>query len=481
MLLYRIGNIGANMAGGVPKFDETNYPNPARFIKELHELNAHFSVSVWENLDKNSDIGKNYVAKNLFIPNSPWVDVLNPLARDTHWDALNQNLFAFGVDSWWMDATEPENDGLKGKDTYLGLGDFYRLTYPLFVSQAVYEGQRKASSEKRVCILTRSAFLGQQKYGIINWSGDIGATWDTYKRQIVAGLNYTITGLPYWTTDIGGFFRPGTSQYTDEKYQELLTRWYQWGAFNPIFRIHGFQSETEPWKYGQKVENNMRKMLTLRYRLLPYIYSNAWQITKNRSTIMRPLAMDFLGDTTALNHQYEYMFGKAFLVAPITEPDVKKWKIYLPKTSAWYDFWTGDRYTGGQNVERETTLDIIPLYIKAGSILPVGPELQYAIEKKWDNLEIRVYEGASGEFTLYEDENDNYDYEKGICSTITFNWNDTKKVLTISDRKGSFPGMLTGRKFTIVKVISGNGIGMDVVEKYTKVIDYKGMKVIVKL
>jgi alpha-D-xyloside xylohydrolase len=466
---------------GVPKFDETNYPNPARFIKELHELNAHFSVSVWENLDKNSDIGKNYVAKNLFIPNSPWVDVLNPLARDTHWDALNQNLFAFGVDSWWMDATEPENDGLKGKDTYLGLGDFYRLTYPLFVSQAVYEGQRKASSEKRVCILTRSAFLGQQKYGIINWSGDIGATWDTYKRQIVAGLNYTITGLPYWTTDIGGFFRPGTSQYTDEKYQELLTRWYQWGAFNPIFRIHGFQSETEPWKYGQKVENNMRKMLTLRYRLLPYIYSNAWQITKNRSTIMRPLAMDFLGDTTALNHQYEYMFGKAFLVAPITEPDVKKWKIYLPKTSAWYDFWTGDRYTGGQNVERETTLDIIPLYIKAGSILPVGPELQYAIEKKWDNLEIRVYEGASGEFTLYEDENDNYDYEKGICSTITFNWNDTKKVLTISDRKGSFPGMLTGRKFTIVKVISGNGIGMDVVEKYTKVIDYKGMKVIVKL
>ncbi|MGA2406391.1 MAG: TIM-barrel domain-containing protein [Bacteroidales bacterium] len=466
---------------GVPKFDETNYSNPTGFIKELHDLNAHFSISVWENLDKKSDIGKEYVAKNLYIPNSPWVDVFNPLARETHWNALNQNLFTFGVDSWWMDATEPENDALKGKDTYLGLGDFYRLAYPLFVSQAVYEGQRKTSSAKRVCILTRSAFLGQQKYGIINWSGDIGGTWDTYKRQIVAGLNYTITGLPYWTTDIGGFFRPGKSQYTDEKYQELLTRWYQWGAFNPIFRIHGFQSETEPWKFGQQVEDNMRKMLDLRYRLLPYIYSNAWQITKNRSTIMRPLAMDFLGDTTALNHQYEYMFGKAFLVAPITEPDVKKWKIYLPKTSAWYDFWTGDRYTGGQNVERETTLDIIPLYIKAGSILPVGPELQYAIEKKWDNLEIRVYEGASGEFTLYEDENDNYDYEKGICSTITFNWNDTKKVLTISDRKGSFPGMLTGRKFTIVKVISGNGIGMDVVEKYTKVIDYKGMKVIVKL
>jgi len=466
---------------GVPKFDETNYPNPAGFIKELHDLNAHFSVSVWENLSKDSEIGKGYVAKNLFIPNSVWVDVLNPLGRETHWNALNENLFSQGVDSWWMDATEPENDGLKGKMTHLGLGDFYRLTYPLFVSQAIYEGQRKTSEDKRVCILTRSAFLGQQRYGVINWSGDIGGNWDTYKRQIVAGLNYTITGLPYWTTDIGGFFRPGQTQYTDEKYQELLTRWFQWGAFNPIFRIHGYQTETEPWKYGQTVEDNMRKMLDLRYRLLPYIYSEAWQVTKNNSTMMRPMVMDFNGDADVVKQPYQYMFGKAFLVAPITESGVKEWSIYLPKAVTWYDFWTGKKLSGGQAVNKEIQLDIIPLYIKAGSILPVGPKVQYATEKKWNNLEIRIYEGANGEFTLYEDESDNYNYEKGAFSTITFSWNDAKKVLTISDRKGSFPGMLAERNFNIVRVAKNKGIGMGKIEKFDNEASYNGKKVEIKL
>ncbi len=466
---------------GVPKFDEINYANPAGFIKELHDLNAHFSISIWSNPDKNSEIGQEYVKKNLYIPDTPWLDYFNPLTRETYWNTLKENLFTYGVDSWWMDATEPENDALKGAKTYIGLGDFYRLTYPLMVSQAVYEGQRKTTSDKRVCILTRSAFSGQQRYGTINWSGDIGGNWDAYRRQIVAGLNYSVTGLPYWTTDIGGFFRPGKSQYTDVKYQELLTRWYQWGVFNPIFRIHGFQTETEPWKYGQTVEDNMRKMMNLRYRLLPYIYSEAWQVTKNGSTIMRPLVMDFYDDTAALNQPYEYMFGKAFLIAPVTEPDVKKWKIYLPETSSWYDFWTGDKYSGGQTIEKETPSDIIPLYIKAGSILPIGPELQYTTEKKWDNLEIRIYEGAVGEFTLYEDENDNYNYEKGIYSTISFNWNDAKKTLTIFDRKGSFPGMLKERKFNIVLVTKNTGMGTGITEKFDNVVTYKGKKVVIKL
>ena len=374
---------------GVPIFDETNYSNPAGFIKEIHDLNAHFNISIWSNPDRNSATGKDYVANNLYIPGSKWLDYFNPVTRETYWNTLRDNLFTYGVDSWWMDATEPENDALKGEETYLGPGDFYRLTYPLFVSQAVYEGQRKTSSDKRVCILTRSAFPGQHRYGIINWSGDIGGTWDAYKRQIVAGLNYTITGLPYWTTDIGGFFRSGKSQYTDEKYHELLIRWYQWGAFNPIFRIHGYQSETEPWNYGQEVENNMRKMLNLRYRLLPYIYSEAYKVTKNGSTMMRPLVMDFIEDTTAIKQPYQYMFGKAFLVAPVTEPDVKEWKIYLPKEAEWYDFWTGEKYTGGQTVNKETPIDIIPLFVKAGSIVPFGPEVQFATEKKWDNLEIQ--------------------------------------------------------------------------------------------
>ncbi|HLP04403.1 MAG TPA: TIM-barrel domain-containing protein [Paludibacter sp.] len=461
---------------GVPKFDETNYPNPEGFIKELHDLNAHFNISVWENLNQQSEIGKEYVAKKLFIPNSPWVDVFNPLARKTHWDVLNKNLFSTGVDSWWMDAVEPENDALHGKNTYLGLGDFYRLTYPLFVSRAVYEGQRATTSDKRVCILTRSAYLGQQRYGVINWSGDIGGTWDVYKRQIVAGLNYTITGMPYWTTDIGGFFRPGNAQYTDEKYHELLTRWFQWGTFNPVFRIHGYQSETEPWKYGQKVENNMRKMLDLRYRLLPYIYSNAWSVSKNGSTIMRPLVMDFREDAVAVSQPYEYMFGKSVLVAPVTEAGVNEWKVYLPKGADWYDFWTGKKVNGGQTVQKEVSLDIIPLYLKAGSILPLGSKVQYATQKKWDRLEIRIYEGANGEFTLYEDENDNYNYEKGSCSTISFFWDEKQKTLTIGKRSGNFTGMLQSREFNIVLVSENKGLA----PAPEKSIKYTGDKITVK-
>jgi alpha-D-xyloside xylohydrolase len=470
-----------NSGWGVPKFDETNYPNPAGFIKEIHDLNAHFNISIWSNPDKNSEIGKEYVAKNRFIPNTKWLDYFNPETRKEYWNTLNDNMFVHGVDSWWMDAVEPENDALKGEKTYLGVGDFYRLTYPLMVSQAVYEGQRATSSDKRVCILSRSAFSGQQRYGIINWSGDIGSTWDVYRNQIVAGLNFAITGLPYWTTDIGGFFRSGKSQYTDEKYHELLTRWYQWGAFNPIFRMHGYQSETEPWKYGQTVEDNMKKMLDLRYRLLPYIYAEAWQVTKYGSTMMRPLIMDFNGDTAALNQEFEYMFGKSLLVAPITEPNVSEWDVYLPQSTPWYDLWTGKYYDGNQTIKTSAPLDQIPVFVKAGSIIPVGPKVQFAAEKKWDNIEIRVYAGANGQFTLYEDEFDNYNYEKGSYSTIIFTWNDKKKTLTISDQKGSFPDMLSERKFNIMLVSESRGIGIDVVEKYDKEMIYTGKNTVVKL
>ena len=465
---------------GVPQFDAANYPNPSGFIGKLHDLDAHFCISIWSNPDKNSEIGKEYVAKKRFIPNTKWLDYFNPETRKEYWNTLKENLFDYGVDSWWMDATEPENDALKGELTYAGSGDFYRLTYPYFVSKSVYEGQREASVNKRVCILTRSAFLGQQRFGIINWSGDIGGNWDTYKRQIVAGLNYSITGMPYWTTDIGGFFRPGQSQYTDQKYHELLTRWFQWGAFNPVFRIHGFMSETEPWKYGQTVEDNMRKMLNLRYSLMPYIYSDAWQITHDGSTMMRPLVMDFRDDTDAVDKPYEYMFGKAFLVAPVTEAGISEWNVYLPGSTNWYDFWTGKQYTGGQTIETDAPLDKIPLFVKAGSILPIGPKVQYASEKKWDNLEIRIYEGNDGRFTLYEDEGDNYNYENGVYSTITFSWNDTGKTLTIDDRKGSFPEMLTKRKFNIVRINKAKEKGMAAFERFDKEIIYTGEKVVIE-
>jgi alpha-D-xyloside xylohydrolase len=465
---------------GVPKFDETNYPNPEGFIKELHDLNSHFSVSVWENLDKKSDVAKPYLEKKLYLENSPWIDIYNPETQKTHWNALNTNLFSKGVDSWWMDATEPENDALAGKQTFFGPGDFYRLTYPLFVSKAVYEGQRAADPNKRVTILTRSAFPGQQRFGTINWSGDIGWNWDVLKRQIVAGLNYNLTGMPYWTTDIGGFFRPGRGQYTDEKYHDILTRWFQWGAFSPIFRIHGYQTETEPWKYGEKVESNMRNMMNTRYRLMPYIYSEAWQVSKNGSTLMRPLVMDFASDAKAVQQGYEYMFGKSLLIAPVTEANVTEWNVYLPKAAAWYDYWSGKRYTGGQSIKVAAPQDQIPVFVKAGSIVPMAKVMQFTGEKPLDVLEIRLYKGANGNFVLYEDEGDGYNYEKGAHTTIQFKWNDVNQTLSIGARVGWYKSYLKSRVFNIVVVSNNNGGGI-AEGKAVKKIAYSGAAITLKL
>ncbi|MGZ3938160.1 MAG: TIM-barrel domain-containing protein [Flavisolibacter sp.] len=463
---------------GVPQFDTANYPNPAGFIRQLHDLNARFSISVWENLDKKSVVAKEYLAKDLYLPNSPWIDIYKPETQQTHWRVLNTNLFSLGVDSWWMDATEPENDALAGKQTYFGLGDFYRLTYPLFVSKAIYEGQRQTDPQKRVAILTRSAYAGQQRYGTINWSGDIGSTWDAFRRQIVAGLNYSLTGMPYWTTDIGGFFRPGRSQYTDPKYHDILTRWFQWGAFNSIFRVHGYQSETEPWKYGDTVESDIRAMLNLRYRLMPYIYSEAWRVSKNGSTIMRPLVMDFKNDSTAIAQTYEYMFGKSFLVAPITDPGVKEWRVYLPRSIEWYDFWTGKRFKGGQTITKSAPQDRIPLFVKAGSIIPMGKFQQYTSEKPMDTLEIRIYTGAAGRFDLYNDEGNNYNYEKGKYTIIPFGWNEEQQVLTIGKRQGGFIGAVKKCIMNIVWVDESNGQGIQMSSKSKPVI-YTGEQITV--
>lgn len=462
------------------KFDEKDYPDPAALLKELHDLNARLSISVWENVDKKSVVGKSYTANNYFIPGSPWLDVTNPAARQAHWDAMNLGLFSLGVDSWWLDATEPENDALHNKKLHLGAGDFYRLTYPLFVSQAVYEGQRKTTQDKRVCILTRSAFAGQQRYGTINWSGDVNGTWDGFARQIVAGLNFSITGMPYWTTDIGGFFRPGDTQYTDEKFNELLMRWYQFGVFNPIFRIHGYKTETEAWKNGPVVEANIRELLDLRYRLLPYIYSSAWQVSKNGSTMMRPLVMDFKDDTTAINQAYQYMFGSSFLIAPVIQPGVTNWDVYLPTGIQWYNFKTGKRFEGGQTILTDAPINSTPVYVKAGSIIPMGKLMQYTNEKLADTLEIRVYKGANGTFDLYEDEGNNYNYEKGKYTVIPFEWNEQNQILTLNKRKGKYEGSLKERVFTIVVVNESNGLGANESPTFKKTY-YKGKRIKIDL
>lgn len=456
---------------GVPKFDEQNYPEPEKFIEKLHQLHSKFSVSVWENLDKKSEVAKDY--EGLYLPNSPWIDIFNPKTQKIHWNTLNKNLFQNGVDSWWMDATEPENDALVGKNTFLGIGEFYRLTYPFFVSKAVYEGQRATNPDKRVVILTRSAFPGQQRFGTINWSGDIGWDWDAYRRQIVAGLNYSISGMPYWTTDIGGFFRPGSSQYSDPKYHDILMRWFQWGVFSPIFRMHGYQTETEPWKYGEKIESNMRDLMNLRYQLLPYIYSQSWEISKNNSTMMRPLVMDFQNDKKAIEQSYQYMFGKSILVAPVVKPNMENWEVYLPTGYFWYDFYTNQKNNGGKTVLADASHNKIPLFIKSGSIIPVGEVMQYALEKSNEEITIKVYAGNDGDFTLYEDEGDNYNYEKENYTLISFKWKDNEKKLQIDKRVGNYTGQINHRIFNIQII----GINKEVI---IQKVSYEGNELTIK-
>ena len=511
---------GNNYLWNAMEFLNSDFYNPQKMVDDIHNLNAHMIISIWNSfgpqtkqyreLDKIGALmnfqtwpqsGSDKWPPNRDYPSGVRVyDPYNPEARDIYWKYLNKGIFSLGMDGWWMDSSEPDHLDFKPSDldnkTYLGSFRKVRNAFPLMTVGGIYQHQRSVSSDKRVFILTRSAFAGQQRYGANTWSGDVTASWDALRNQISAGLNFSLSDIPYWNSDIGGFFLSRFRKKLDDAgYRELYTRWIQFGAFCPMMRSHGTDAPREIYQFGKKgdkVYDAIEKSINLRYSLLPYIYSASWDITANQSTMMRALMMDFANDKQALDINDEYMFGKSLLVCPVTSPmyskdtkedfsTLKSRELYLPKGTGWYDFWTGEKFTGGQTIKKEAPIDIIPLYVKAGTILPVGPKVQYATEKKWDNLEIRVYEGANGEFTLYEDENDNYNYEKGVYSTITFNWNDTKKVLTISDRKGSFPGMLTGRKFNIVKVSAGNGSGMDESEKYNKVVDYNGMKVIIKL
>ena len=511
---------GSNYLWNAMEFLNADFPNPQKMVNDIHNLNAHMIISIWNSfgpqtkqykeLDKIGALmdfqtwpqsGSDKWPPNRDYPSGVRVyDPYNPEARDIYWKYLNKGLFSLGIDGWWMDSSEPDHLDFKPSDldnkTYLGSFRKVRNAFPLMTVGGIYQHQRSVSSDKRVFILTRSAFAGQQRYGANTWSGDVTASWDALKNQISAGLNFSLSDIPYWNSDIGGFFLSRFRKKLDDAgYRELYTRWVQFGTFCPMMRSHGTDAPREIYQFGKKgdkVYDAIEKYINLRYILLPYIYSASWDITANQSSMMRALVMDFAGDKQALDINDEYMFGKSLLVCPVTSPmyskdtkedfsTLKSRELYLPEGTGWYDFWTGEKFTGGQTIKKEAPIDIIPLYVKAGTILPVGPKVQYATEKKWDNLEIRVYEGANGEFTLYEDENDNYNYEKGVYSTITFNWNDTKKVLTISDRKGSFPGMLADRKFNIVKVSAGSGSGMDESEKFNKIADYNGMKVIIKL
>ena len=386
-----------------------------------------------------------------------------------------------GTDAWWGDATEPGDPGtdLLGNKVSAGLGDRFTGAYPLFASQSLYEGQRAADPNKRVVILTRSAFPGQQRYAAAAWSGDINGNWETFKRQIPAGLNFCLTGQPYWTTDCGGFFHP-RDQYTSADYNELLTRWFQWSTFCPILRIHGYQTETEMWKWLPQTQTNLLAYDRLRYRMLPYNYSVAWKVTSEASTIMRALGFDFPEDEKIWSIADEYMFGPAFLVAPVTEAKATSRDVYLPAGTAWVNFWTGEKMSGGRTVKVAAPVETIPLFVRAGSIVPLGPDLQSAMEKPADPIELRVYPGADGVFTIYEDEGDSYRYEQGAYATIPISWNDKTQSLTIGARKGGFPGMLKSRTFRVVPVSVANGIGIPPVAMAREV-HYEGDAVTVPL
>ena len=638
-------------------FDETTYPNPKEMMDILHGENFHLIISIWAGLGPATAIYKDMEKRGWLYPPTGWAgfkyyDAYNPAANDLYWQYVSKGLFSKGIDGWWMDSTEPDIVNALTKESeeyemkrvginYLGSFARYLNPYSLLDTESIYKHQRQETDQKRVYILTRSTFAGQQRAAATSWSGDIGADWGVYKRQIPAAINHSMAGIPYWTFDIGAFVLNSAGGVFDRggqdpAYEELYTRMFQFGAFCPIFRSHGSETPREIWRFGD-FTNDLVEFDNLRYRLMPYIYSLAWQVTDHGYSIMRGLPMDFSADKNTYSIDDQFMFGPAIMVCPVTEyqlhrppeasvlipsnqfrtkdgqpgldvkyysddhfgtlcheavetnvnlfwytgwPDYitdpkfsmrwegklvpketgtyrfhfksfgpkrvfldgrllnnsysameaetvpvelqagKKydfacetansvlgafkaqlyWKtpemfakekiveprpttrpVYLPAGTAWIDFWTGQTLTGGQTVAADAPIDKIPLLIRAGSLIPMGPFIQYAAEKPADPIELRIYPGADGTFTLYEDENDNYDYEKGVYATIAFHWDDAKRQLTIDDRNGSFPGMLKERTFDIVLVGKDHGTGVGITDNPDKTVRYQGDRQIIQM
>jgi alpha-D-xyloside xylohydrolase len=482
-----------NNTWGSHQFDPARYPDPAGMFKELHAMNYHNLISVWAKFDVGSENSKELNAVGGMFPEitryvSPpgqgqWYDPFAPQGRETYWKQIRDQLFSKGVDGWWLDAPEPEINamGFRGYTTPLGPGYEVYNAYPLMHSTGIYQGQRAATNDKRVVILTRSAYAGQQRNSAITWSGDIQGSWQVFKNQIPAGLNFSLSGIPYWNTDTGGFFgnrSAGNGDPTNPQYQEIFARWFQFSAFCPMFRVHGsygLNPGKEFWRFDEKTQGIMRSYLDLRYRLLPYLYSVAWQVTSNGATFMRPLVMDFQKDKEALNVGGQYLFGPAIMVTPVTSAGAATQSVYLPGSGApWYDFWTGKTSPAGQRVNAAAPIETLPLFIRPGAIIPMGPFLQYSSEKPADPIELRIYRGADGKFTLYEDQGDNYNYEKREYATIPISWNEARRTLEFGKRSGEFPGMLKQRTFNIVWVSENHGAGIPIAGKPDAVVHYKG-------
>ena len=512
---------GSNYLWNAMDFLSEEFSNGRQMIDEVHKLGAHFMISIWASFGPMTKAYQELKEKDLLFDFETWpqsgltfwpprkdypsgvkvYDAFSPEARAIYWKHL-KTLHDYGTDAWWMDSTDPDCfDGSPATYAHKagqegGTWRSLRNAFPLETVRGVYQAQRNASGnsgQKRVFIMTRSSFAGQQHYGSNMWSGDVNSSWDMLRKQVPAGLSFSLTGNPNFNTDIGGFFcgaynnRGGGSAPRNPQFQELYVRWMQYGLFCPVFRSHGADAPREIWQFGKKGEpvyDALEETIQLRYRLLPYLYSTAWQVTTNNESYLRPLFSDFAQDRRVWDMTDEFMFGRSILAAPILDPQYTEEKIirtdamtgwnkndvgsqkedvrgvdwntpmtaekYLPKGADWYDFWTGKRYQGGQTVTLETQLNRVPMFVRAGSILPMGPVMQYVGEKKWDNLELHVYPGADATFTLYEDEGDNYNYENGVYTIIPITWTDRTKTLTIAERKGSYPGMLEKRHFTII-------------------------------
>ena len=527
---------GSNYLWNAMDFLAEDFSNGQQMIQNVHKKNAHFMISIWASFGPMTQQFRELNEKGLLMPFETWpqsgishvwppvmkypsgvkvYDAFHPEARAIYWKYL-KTLYDYGCDAWWMDSTDPDFFNPRESDyehpVYGGTWRSQRNAFPLETVRGIYQSQRKDDRNKRIFIMTRSSYAGQQHYGSNMWSGDVNSSWDMLRKQVPCGLSFTLTGNPNFNTDIGGFFcgsyntRGSGSAPKNPQFQELYVRWMQYGLFCPVFRSHGADAPREIWQFGKKGEpvyDAIEKQIRLRYRLIPYLYSTAWQVTSNNDSYMRPLFADFAADKKVWNMTDEFMFGRSILAAPIVDPQYTEEKIirtnamtgwdrqtasdgsavgtidftakksatkYLPKGAAWYDFWTNKQYKGGQTLTLETSFDRVPMFVRAGSILPLGPEMQYVGEKAWDNLEIRVYPGADGTFTLYEDEGDSYNYEKGVYSTISFSWSDKGRTLTIGQRQGEYPGMLKTRQFTIVLP---NGS--------QKTVDYNGEKLNIKL
>lgn len=507
---------------GSHEFESARYPNPQAMLDSVHALHGRFMISVWP---KFYDTVKNYKeldAKGWMYHQAikddihDWLgfrgsfyDAYDAGARKMFWRQMDENLYTkykFGIDAWWMDASEPNvrdctpmwyRKALSGP-TALGTATEYFNAYSIVNADAIYNGQRSVNPNQRVFLLTRSGFAGEQRYSTATWSGDIATRWEDMRAQMTAGLNYSMAGLPFWGMDQGGFCvenryvaaqqefdKTGKENADLKEWRELQARWNQFGCFVPLYRAHGQWPLREVWNIAPADHPAYKTIVAydkLRYRLMPYLYSMAGMVHLKDYTMMRGLVMDFNGDEKVLDIKDQWMFGSALMACPVGEYQKYSREVYLPKQKGWYDFYTGAYHAGGQTIVADAPYDKIPVFIPEGAILPIGPEMQWSDEKKPELIDLYVYAGKDGSYTLYEDEGTNYNYEKGKYAVIDFKYDDARKQVTIGARKGSFDGMLQKRRFNIILVDQKKQQGVNLAKSPKgKVVKYAGQAMTVKL